>query len=159
MAGVLWVVMVAACSSSSTERAGTSGGSRQGAERDAASSVEGNGLCDVFGALAAQREAKGAGEVRPGSTEAVPDGPEGWAQRIATTEQLAAVAPEELRDDAQTYVELVEARAALFEAHGYPSSLDEIPADATQSFIRDHADEQRAANRFIASASEECGVG
>ena len=121
-------------------------------------SSESTGFCEQFEALAAQREQQGGGGVRPGSDEAAPDDAAAWERRIETTASLADAAPAELQDDAQTYVELVEARAALFASHGYPASLDEIPEADVQAFIADHTDEQQAANRLIEFAKTECGV-
>src|SRR5262245_16312303 len=96
----------------------------------------GDAFCDKFSSLAEQREQQGGGGVRPGSTESVPDGKAGWDRRIATTAALAAAAPPDYQDEGAVYVELVTARAALFAAHDYPASLDEIPSDAVQAFIR-----------------------
>jgi len=121
-------------------------------------SPDSDSFCTKFRALAEQREQQGGGGVQPGSMEAVPDGKEGWDRRISTTSELAAAAPAAYQDEGKTYVELVKARAALFAAYDYPASLAEIPADATQAFIRDHGDEQQVANRFIMFAKGECDV-
>jgi hypothetical protein len=145
-------VLLAACSST-----GASDQTKPSTTTTTATeSADSDSFCTKFRALAAQREQQGG--VQPGSMEAVPDGEEGWDRRIETTRELAAAAPAAHRDEGETYVELVRARAELFAAYDYPASLAEIPADATQAFIRDHRDEQQVANRFIEFAKDECAV-
>jgi hypothetical protein len=146
-------VLLGACSSS-----GASDQTKSSTTTTTEQATDSDAFCTEFRALAEQREQQGGGGVQPGSMEAVPDGKEGWDRRIATTSELAAAAPADYQDEGETYVELVTARAALFAAYDYPASLADIPADATQAFIRDHGDEQQVANRFIAFAKEECGV-
>jgi len=129
------------------------------AETATESTDEALGFCEQFSELAAQREQQGGGGVQPGSDEAAPDDEAAWERRIETTTLLAEAAPADHQAEGQTYVELVEARAALFAEHGYPSSISEIPADAVQAFINDHKDEQQVVNAFIDFAKTECGVG
>jgi len=147
-------VLLGACSSGGSDEATKAAETKT----ETSTTNDATSFCDVFSALAAQREQTGGGGVRPGSTEAVPDTAEAWDRRIETTTELAAAAPADYQDEGAAYVELVKARAELFASHGYPASLAEIPAADTQAFINDHKDEQQQVNALIAFAKDECGV-
>lgn len=146
--------MLGACSSGGSDEATKATETKT----ETSTTNDAKSFCDVFSALAAQREQTGGGGVRPGSTEAVPDTAEAWDRRIETTTELAAAAPADYQDEGAAYVELVKARAELFASHGYPASLAEIPVADTQAFINDHKDEQQQVNALIAFAKDECGV-
>ena len=115
--------------------------------RDATGSAS-TALCAIFNRLAAN----GAG--RDAQFNATT--PDGWAQRIATTAEMAAVAPPEWRDEAETYHQMMQDRAQLAAENGYVG-VNELPADVRNAFISAHTAMQADVNRLIAYMGQECG--
>jgi hypothetical protein len=105
-------------------------------------------LCAIFNRLAAN------GGGRDAQFDAT--APDGWAQRIATTAEMAAVAPPEWRDEAETYHQMMRDRAQLAAENGYVG-VHELPADVRNAFISAHAAMQADVNRLIAYMGQECG--
>ena len=105
-------------------------------------------LCAIFNRLAANSAGRDA---QFNATT-----PDGWAQRIATTAEMAAVAPPEWRDEAETYHRMMQDRAQLAAENGYVG-VNELPADVRNAFISSHAAMQAEVNRLIAYMGQECG--
>jgi hypothetical protein len=131
----------------------SSGGSEQGSPGVSSTSptaaTDASDLCTIFGDLAAS----GAGR----DAQASPSTPVGWEQRIETTQAIADAAPEEWKDEAETYVQMVKDRAQLAADNGYVA-VDALPAEVREAFIAEHRDEQAEVNELIAFMGSECGV-
>lgn len=93
-----------------------------------------------------------------------PESAAGWDDRIAIVEGIAAVAPDEIQDEADAYVQMVNDRAELqmvndraelSAANGYVH-VEELPADARAAFIASHSDLQEQVNALIAYAQDNC---
>ena len=79
----------------------------------------------------------------------------GWQQRVAWTEEMARLAPEEYQDQAQVYLALVVAREELVSEYGYVS-VQELPADVRTAFISDHSADQQISNELIEFSTSTC---
>ena len=136
-----------ACSSGGSGQSNAASGSTTTAATAAASDTA--ELCSIFGDLAAS----GAGR----DAQANPSTAEGWERRIATTQEIADAAPQEWKDEAETYVQMVKDRAQLAADNGYVA-VDDLPADVREAFIAEHRDMQAQVNDLIAFMGSECGV-
>jgi hypothetical protein len=83
---------------------------------------------------------------------------EQWDMRIATTEAIAASAPDEVAEQADAYVVMMQARAELAAENGYAAATDIDPA-VRQEFIGEVGALQQQVNELIAYAQAECGLG
>jgi hypothetical protein len=102
-------------------------------------------FCGLFAELADRRE---QGD----------DGPRGSGEfdlMLDTVERIAAVAPAEIADEADAYVEMVGLRAALSAENG-GAGREELPADARAEFIADNADLQQEVDELIDYAQSTC---
>jgi hypothetical protein len=111
----------------------------------AAAAIDSSDFCEIFRGFSARRQEAGAGGERYEDEAA-------WTQGIENVERMAAAAPDEIASEAETYVELVRARAELAASYGY----EPVPADVKLQFGRDHAALQQEANELIAFAKAEC---
>jgi hypothetical protein len=137
-------VALGACSSDGSEQ-----GRAAPDTTTTATSADTSDLCSLFGDLAAS----GAGR----DAQASPSTAEGWEQRIETTQAIADAAPEEWKDEAETYVQMVKDRAQLAADNGYVA-VDDLPADVREAFIAEHRGQQAEVNELIAFMGSECGV-
>jgi hypothetical protein len=140
-------LLLAACSGGGSDTTGA-------AKTDASTTTntvatDSAALCALFGDLAAG----GAGPARQNE----PSTAEGWQRRIATVEEMVDVAPADWRDEARTYLQMVEDRAQLAADNGYVG-VDDLPADVRSAFIASHASMQAEVNRLIAFMGQECDV-
>jgi hypothetical protein len=104
-------------------------------------------FCDIFAGLAERRE--GREDFARNETE------EDWDRNIATVEQIAAVAPDEVSVQADVYVQMVKDRKALAEANDW-ADVSELPNDVRMTFAREHAEMQQQVNELIAYAKANC---
>jgi hypothetical protein len=79
----------------------------------------------------------------------------GWDKNLETVQHIAAVAPGEIKAQADAYVQMVKDRAELAAANGYAAVAD-LPADARDAFIARHKDLQVQVNQLIAYAKSNC---
>jgi hypothetical protein len=147
---VAGTLVLGACSSGNDAR------SSPGSERNVASATttpaagsDATALCAIFNQLAVN----GAG--RDAQFNATT--PDGWARRIATTAEMAEVAPAEWRDEAETYLQMVKDRAQLAAENGYVG-VNDLPADVRTAFISSHQAMQAEVNQLIAYMGQECGA-
>lgn len=115
----------------------------------AAGSHDSTALCAIFDELAAN----GAG---PGA-QFTASTAEGWDRRIETNREMVEAAPAEWRDEAETYLRMVEDRAQLAAENGYVG-VNELPADVRDAFISSHREMQAEVNELIAYMGQECGA-
>jgi hypothetical protein len=121
-------------------------------ERDSAteSDVAGSADGDLEAFCAAFPELGGRG------AESVAFSAEEWEDRIATTEQLAAGAPEAIAAEADAYVQMMRARAELAAENDHAAATD-LPADVRQAFVDEHADLQSQVDDVVSFGREQCG--
>jgi Flp pilus assembly protein TadD len=105
-------------------------------------------MCDLFGAIATQAQETGR---RPGDAGATFTA-EQWQLKVATTAKIVEVVPADYRDEAQTYLELVKARAGLARDHEYGP----VPEADRSAFIAAHHDAQQESNRLIDYVTGTC---
>jgi hypothetical protein len=144
-------LLLGACSGGSADQAATTTSS--GATDDTTA------MCAVFQGIA-DRAAEQGGQPNGGPTGAGPEQPTteaGWAERVERTAQLVESVPDDYRDEAETYLQLVKDRAELAADNGY-ALVEDLPDDVRTAFIADHRDEQEQANALIAFAKEECDL-
>lgn len=117
-------------------------------------------FCAVFEGIADRARAQGGtpGAGPGGGGPAQPTSEAGWDLRIEMTARIVKVAPPDLVDNAETYLELVKDRAELAAENGYVL-VAELPEAARNAFIADHRDEQAQANELIAYATGNCNLG
>jgi hypothetical protein len=94
-------------------------------------------------------------DIQASTSDSALDSEAGWQQRVAWTEEMARLAPEEYQDQAQVYLTLVLAREQLVSEYGYVS-VQELPADVRSAFISDHSAEQEISNELIAFSTSTC---
>jgi hypothetical protein len=138
-------LLLAACSGGGSD--GTSAAKRAASTTTTTAASDSTALCGIFQQLAAD----GAGPTGQNETSTA----EGWKRRIATTQEMVDAAPTEWKDEARTYVQMVEDRAQLAAENGYVG-VDDLPADVRSAFISSHASMQVDVNRFIAFMSSTC---
>jgi hypothetical protein len=145
-------LLLSACSSGGGSDATSATTASRGAASTTTSTTaadDSTALCGIF-----QRLADG-GAGPNAQNEALTA--EGWAQRIATTEEMVDAAPAAWKDEAETYVQMVKDRAQLAADNGYVSVAD-LPADVRTAFISSHASMQAEVNTLIAYMGQECQV-
>jgi hypothetical protein len=151
-------LLLGACSGGSADRAATTTTTTPKITSSGAAD-DTTAMCAVFQGIAA-RAAEQGGQPNGGPTGAGPEQPTteaGWAERVERTAQLVETAPDDYRDEAETYLQLVKDRAQLAADNGY-ALVEDLPADVRNAFIADHRDEQLQANALIAFAKEECDL-
>ncbi len=131
-----------ACSSGNEPGDGAPSGSQ------AATATADGPFCDAFAAIRADLRA-GDGTV---DTEAECDA------RLERTRRLTEVAPDEVRDAAETYDRLVHARRDFAARFGFRSVAD-LPEAERAAFIEEHRDDQAKAAPLITLAVSTCGTG
>jgi hypothetical protein len=94
-------------------------------------------------------------DIQASTSDSALDSEAGWQQRVAWTEEMARLAPEEYLDQAQVYLALVVAREQLVSEYGYVS-VQELPADVRSAFISDHSAEQQISNELIDFSTSTC---
>jgi hypothetical protein len=154
---VVGALVFGGCSSDSGNDAGAGSGANDKAASVTETTTAGTSdstsdsgqLCAIFNQLAAN----GAGRDAQFSAST----PEGWEQKIATTAEMAKVAPAEWRDEAETYHQMMKDRAQLAAENGYVG-VNDLPADVRSAFIGSHQAMQAEVNELIAYMGRECGA-
>ncbi len=103
-------------------------------------------MCAAFTSIAGG--AVGTGNQQP--TDAA-----GWEAKLEWTTTLVAAAPAEWQEAAQTYLGVVEERAALLAQYDYVA-VNELPAEVRSEFIAGNQADQTVSNDFIAYAKSTC---
>ena len=103
-------------------------------------------FCAIFGELADRRETEGQGEPRSAGEFSV---------MLDTVERIAAVAPAEIADQADAYVEMVGLRAELSAENG-GAGREDLPEDARAAFIAENGDLQQEVDELLAYARDTC---
>lgn len=153
-------VVLGACSSSNDDSSASASATDATTSTTQASTSTDDltAFCAVFQSIADQGRAGGRTGAGPGgSGPAAPTTKQGWDLRIATTAKIVDTAPADYKDEAGTYLQLVKDRAQLAADNGYVS-IDDLPVDVRQAFIREHGAAQQIANRLIAFAKEQCNL-
>jgi hypothetical protein len=140
-------IALSACSGGGVDDADASTNADTAASVTTAARDDSGALCTIF----RQLEANGAG---PGA-QFQASTPDGWARRIATTEQIVAAAPREWRDEAETYLQMVKDRAQLASENGYVG-VNDLPADVRTAFINSHRAMQAEVDELIAFMGNTC---
>lgn len=94
-------------------------------------------------------------DIRAATANSTLDSAEAWQQRIAWTEEIARLAPDEYQEQAQVYLTLVLAREQLVSEYGYVA-VQELPADVRTAFISDHSADQQISNELIEFSTSTC---
>jgi hypothetical protein len=82
---------------------------------------------------------------------------EAWEARLAATELVTRIAPNEVRAEAEVYLQMVEDRVALVAAYDYVA-VTELPADVRSEFIAAQQGVKAQADAFISFAKETCRI-
>jgi hypothetical protein len=80
---------------------------------------------------------------------------EDWGRRIIWTGLLLQAAPQDYKEEAAVYLQLVKDRAEFLAGYNYVQ-INELPMEVRTSFISEHMDEQLISNRLIAYATSNC---
>lgn len=108
--------------------------------------VDGTAFCDAFRSLSDRKQQQDAVGQERYTDEA------SWDAGVANVERIAAMAPAEIKPQADAYVEMVKARKELAATWNY----EPVPEQAKLEFGRAHAALQQQSNQLIAFAKTEC---
>jgi hypothetical protein len=111
------------------------------------STVAQSEFCVTFAGLSQQRDGGGGGARNQDEAD--------WDRNIATVEHIDAVAPEEIKPQADAYVQMVKDRKELAAANNW-ADVSELSSDARSAFISTHADLQQQVNELIAFSKANC---
>jgi len=83
------------------------------------------------------------------------DTAEAWEKRIVWTEKILQAAPQDYKENATVYLQLVKDREKLVAEYNYVQVL-ELPNEVRRSFISEHMDNQLISNILIDYATSNC---
>ena len=83
------------------------------------------------------------------------DTAEAWEKRIVWTEQILQAAPQDYKENATVYLQLVKDREKLVAEYNYVPVL-ELPNEVRRSFISEHMNAQLISNILIEYATSNC---
>ena len=102
-------------------------------------------LCDIFIGIR-NTTAESGGNL---------DTAEAWEKRIVWTEKILQAAPQDYKENAKVYLQLVKDREKLVAEYNYVQVL-ELPNEVRRSFISERMDDQLISNILIDYATSNC---